>query len=104
MTDRTKEALTWFAGVIKFHLLQLSNDVEAKAEIQGAYENLMMALAAEERKPVGLRIVFDGPPGPVSGRFVEVEREDGSSVNAGKWVERPDGLWELQLTALLKGD
>ncbi len=43
-----------------------------------------------------LDIVFDGPPGPEAGRFVEVE-VDGKSVNAGKWVERDDGLWELQI-------
>lgn len=48
MTRRTKEALRWFARVCKFHLLQLVNDVEAKAEIQDAYEELLVALDAEE--------------------------------------------------------
>ncbi|MDD2878715.1 MAG: hypothetical protein PHZ23_15970 [Acidiphilium sp.] len=43
------------------------------------------------------RIVFDGPPGPKSGRFVEVEDANGTSFNAGEWHERPDGLWELRL-------
>jgi hypothetical protein len=46
-----------------------------------------------------LRIVFDGPPSPDGGRFVEVEDAAGNSVNAGTWHERPDGLWELRLAA-----
>ncbi len=33
-------------------------------------------------------IRFDGPPGPVSGRFIEVER-DGASISFGEW--RDDG-------------
>lgn len=32
---------------------------------------------------------FDGPPGPESGRFVEVEK-DGASINAGAWVQDGD--------------
>lgn len=31
------------------------------------------------------RIIFDGPPGPEGGRFVEVENGEGKSVNAGEW-------------------
>jgi len=42
-----------------------------------------------------LHIIFDGPPGPTAGRFVECENSDGYSVNAGEWHERRDGLWEL---------
>ena len=42
-----------------------------------------------------LHIVFDGPPGPEAGRFVEVENDQGKSINADEWVERPDGYWEL---------
>ena len=41
-------------------------------------------------------IVFDGPPGPESGRFVEVER-DGKSIRLGEWVQRRDGLWALRI-------
>lgn len=50
-----------------------------------------------EQADSGLRIVCDGPPGPESGRFVEVENSSGQSVNAGNWRERSDGLWELVL-------
>lgn len=41
-------------------------------------------------------IVFDGPPGPQGGRFVEVER-DGRSIRIGEWVEREDGYWALRI-------
>lgn len=40
-------------------------------------------------------IIFDGPPSHESGRFVEVETADGSSVRAGEWQQRDDGLWSL---------
>jgi len=43
-------------------------------------------------------IVFDGPPGPVGGRFVEVENAEGASIRFGEWVERPDGYWALRLS------
>ena len=41
-------------------------------------------------------VVFDGPPGPRAGRFVEVEDEAGRSIDVGEWVERPDGYWALR--------
>lgn len=44
-------------------------------------------------------IVFDGPPGPEAGRFVEVENAMGRSIRVGEWIERDDGLWALRLTA-----
>jgi hypothetical protein len=43
-------------------------------------------------------IVFDGPPGPESGRFVEVENAHGRSVDIGEWVRRTDGYWALRFT------
>ena len=42
-------------------------------------------------------IVFDGPPGPVCGRFVEVEGASGKSMAIGEWVCRPDGYWALRM-------
>lgn len=42
-------------------------------------------------------VVFDGPPGPDGGRFVEVEREDGSSFQLGDWLQRSDGRWVLRV-------
>jgi len=47
-----------------------------------------------------INIIFDWPPSHDSGRFVEVETDDGKSINAGKWVEREDGLWALRITEL----
>ena len=44
-------------------------------------------------------IVFDGPPSPNSGRFVEIEDETGSSIDYGKWVHRRDGFWVLRIPA-----
>ncbi len=41
-------------------------------------------------------VVFDGPPGHESGRFVEVE-VDGKSIRLGEWIERGDGLWALRI-------
>ena len=42
-------------------------------------------------------IVFDAPPGPECGRFVEVENDQGASINFGQWVHRPDGYWALRI-------
>lgn len=42
-------------------------------------------------------IVFDGPPGPESGRFVESENMEGASVKAGTWIDRGNGLWALRI-------
>lgn len=45
-----------------------------------------------------LNVIFDGPPSAESGRFVEVEDEQGNSVDAGTWVQREDGYWSLRIT------
>jgi len=44
-------------------------------------------------------IVFDGPPGPDGGRFVEVENDCGRSIRVGEWIERQDGFWALRIPA-----
>lgn len=49
-------------------------------------------------KREALNIVFDGPPAPESGRFIEVEDDFGRGVSAGKWIKRRDGLWSLRIT------
>jgi hypothetical protein len=41
-------------------------------------------------------VVFDGPPGHEPPRFIEVEDEQGRSINFGEWVQRPDGYWALR--------
>lgn len=47
-----------------------------------------------------INIIFDGPPGPVSGSFIEVENDDGQSISIGEWVERQNGYWALRITEL----
>ena len=44
-----------------------------------------------------IRIVFDGPPGPESGRFVETEDAEGHGISIGEWHDRSDGLVELRI-------
>jgi hypothetical protein len=46
-----------------------------------------------------INIIFDGPPGPDSGRFVEVETDDGKSINVGEWI-RDGNWWKLRITEL----
>lgn len=45
-----------------------------------------------------IHIVFDGPPGPTAGRFIEVETPAGRSINVGEWRDRAGGYWELRIT------
>lgn len=40
-------------------------------------------------------VIFDGPPSHESGRFVEVEDEQGQSHKVGEWKERVGGWWAL---------
>jgi hypothetical protein len=44
-----------------------------------------------------IHVVFDGPPGPVAGRFVETETPEGNGVGVGTWVPRLDGWWALRI-------
>ena len=41
-----------------------------------------------------LYIVFDGPPGHQSGRFVEVENSDGEGLSGGEWKQAGE-FWRL---------
>lgn len=47
-----------------------------------------------------INIIFDGPPSHESGRFIEVETDDGKSINAGEWIDKQDGTWALRITEL----
>ena len=44
-----------------------------------------------------INVIFDAPPGPEGGRFIEVETDDGRSIRAGEWLKRQDGNWALRL-------
>jgi hypothetical protein len=48
-------------------------------------------------------VVFDGPPGHESGRFVEVEDASGVSVKVGEWIDRGDGMWALRIPGARQG-
>jgi hypothetical protein len=52
----------------------------------------------ERSQEMYIDVVFDGPPGPEPPRFVEVEDEQGKSINFGEWVQRSDGYWALRIT------
>lgn len=41
-----------------------------------------------------IHVVFDGPPGPDAGRFVEVEDANGKSISVGRWEQRGN-YWRL---------
>jgi len=66
----------------------------------------------EERVLSAVNIVFDGPPSNKSGRFVEVENDEGKSITIGEWTERGndwllriklnENLHEEKLIAVLK--
>lgn len=58
--------------------------------------NLIVALArraVSAQEPV--YVIFDGPPSHESGRFVEVETENGKSVSVGKWENYSGKYWRL---------
>ena len=48
-------------------------------------------------RPGYVDIVFDGPPGPDGGRFIEVENASGKSIRFGVWVKRDNNLWALRI-------
>lgn len=52
-------------------------------------------------RPIQIDVLFDGPPGPEGGRFIEAEDSGGRSIRAGEWIRRGDGLWALRLIVLL---
>lgn len=56
------------------------------------------ALAEPRAAMSAVGVVFDGPPRPGDGRFVEVEDDGGKSISVGKWVLRSDGLWALRIS------
>ena len=49
------------------------------------------------RSTQAINTVLDGPPDLTagSGRFVEVETDDGHSI--GAWTQRPAGYWSLRI-------
>ena len=80
---------------------------EAEEEVLGyeleKYHSMLAAAprhGADDNFSEPINIVFDGPPGPVAGRFIEVETDEGFSVRVGEWVKRSDGWWSLRIESL----
>ena len=67
------------------------------------YEGVGRAAMKHCHKPIPINVVFDGPPGPTPGRFVEVETDEGLSLRVGEWIEREDGWWALRISKLPEG-
>ena len=42
-------------------------------------------------------LVFDSFPSPSGARFIEAERDDGTSFNCGDWLTREDGSKVLRI-------
>lgn len=59
-------------------------------------------LRKELRQQIGqpINILFDGPPSNFGGRFIEVETDDGQSINAGEWIKHGGDMWALRITKL----
>lgn len=76
----------------------------AQQQLDGAFVGPLDDECAPSGQARTVNVIFDGPPAHESGRFVEVESLDGSSFRAGKWIDRRDGTWALQITALAPDD
>lgn len=73
----------------------------ATAAVRALLDKALLDMSQPPRARVRtIDIVFDGPPGPESGRIVEVEDDSGRSISVGEWIERPDGHWALRLAAV----
>lgn len=85
------------AGVPAPDVQALRGQIES--EVWEARKRIEAALHAEiaELRAQIVDVVFDGPPGPEGGRFVECEDADGVSINAGNWWQREDGYWALRI-------
>uniref|UniRef100_A0A6M3L6N6 Uncharacterized protein n=1 Tax=viral metagenome TaxID=1070528 RepID=A0A6M3L6N6_9ZZZZ len=88
-------------------MTRLSRELDRLADYEQGYhireeeiERLRHRVAELEAQRMPINILFDGPPGPVSGRFIEVETDEGRGINAGEWIERPDGLWAMRIQEL----
>lgn len=79
----------------------------AHAYIGSSFEEACRALNVKDplKAPAGnpvdpvefIDVVFDGPPGRTSGRFIEVENALSQSLKAGEWLQRKDGYWVLRI-------
>jgi len=66
--------------------------IDALAIVEAEFGRLVASTMSED-----IFVVFDGPPGHESGRFIDVENARGQSVNAGEWSQRDDRMWQLHI-------
>jgi hypothetical protein len=82
-------------------IISKSLEPECAQVVDDEFFNLIDAAAPsadmQDERGAFFDVVFDGPPSHVSGRFVEVEDEQGRAFNAGEWVDRGNGLWALRI-------
>jgi len=66
--------------------------------VRGKGERFFTAVPVEQPIPgrTRINIVFDGPPGPEAGRFVEAEDAFGKSIKCGEWLQEGD-KWVLAI-------
>ena len=81
----------WAQGKVKALNAQLVHALEQLAHTKPSPEG------HPAPAPGDVYVVFDGPPSHESGRFVECEDAEGHGINAGEWVERPNGWWALRI-------
>lgn len=90
----------YFAGLVMQSILArigLTSDlIDNVANESFHFADAMLKASGKPFMKNKVSIVFDGPPGPEGGRFVDVEVE-GKSVDAGEWIEKEDSIWELVL-------
>ncbi len=75
----------------------LERALSAAKQMRRELADANTALGVLKPPPYSVDIVFDGPPGPESGRFIEVENGDGKSISWGSWFERADGYHVLRI-------
>ena len=89
-------------------MTRAANQLDEALRLQRAFmddwlERYKAALASQDDSVMEeLHIVFDGPPGPTAGRFVEVENAEGKSISVGRW-EQHGNYWHLILAAYHAG-
>lgn len=70
-------------------------DTAVKAA-RGDRDAARASLAEADQHPAAeVWVVFDGPPGAESGRFIETEDGNGHGAGGFLWQVRADGLWQL---------
>ncbi len=56
-------------------------------------------------KKIEMDVMFDGPPGPQPGRFIDChDAVTGESIHWGKWLDNGDGTWSLIGEAIIEDD